>query len=273
MNYEILIDGISIFEGRIVGLIFVLFVVLVILIGIAITLWLKLREHNTLKSEFITIIAHKFRTPLTHLKWLTETLLPGEQDAIRKESLLDINRSTEQLINLTGTLIELTNSAKQTKSSYNFTRTSLNKLATDIATQFKPQLLEKNISFTFQCDPKDILADIDVPRMEYVLQTLLDNSRIYTPPGRRVDLTVTTSGNKALLIVSDNGIGISPKDLPYIFSKFFRSRNAQSVDTEGFGVGLYMAQSIVKRHGGKIEVDSNGQDQGSVFRVILPKKS
>jgi signal transduction histidine kinase len=71
--------------------------------------------------------------------------------------------------------------------------------------------------------------------------------------------------------VQDSGIGISKQDLPHIFSKFYRGKNARVTDTEGFGVGLYLASSIVKKLGGKITVDSQGQDSGSVFTITLPR--
>ena len=68
-----------------------------------------------------------------------------------------------------------------------------------------------------------------------------------------------------------SGIGISKKDLPHIFSKFYRGKNARNTDTEGFGVGLYLASSIIKRLGGKIKVFSEGEGMGSTFTVTLPK--
>jgi two-component system OmpR family sensor kinase len=79
-----------------------------------------------------------------------------------------------------------------------------------------------------------------------------------------------TEKRKAIVTVADNGIGIAPRDIPHMFTKFFRTKEAQAMDTEGLGVGLYLAKSIVKRFGGSLAVQSEGLDRGATFSLILP---
>ena len=231
--------------------------------------WQKLAKSEVLKYEFITIVAHKFRTPLTHVKWATGELANTENDPYRKQTLMDIQESNEKLIKLTNTLIEITDSDNESGSSYNLETTSLGDFIRTVGDTFKDNFHEKNVFFSIQCPPDEIQALIDRQRIEFVLQTLLENALHYTSPGKNVSLSLVRSGKLALISVTDNGIGIKKEDLPFIFSKFFRAENAQSVDTEGFGVGLYLASSIIERHRGSINVASEGEDQGTVFTISL----
>jgi two-component system, OmpR family, phosphate regulon sensor histidine kinase PhoR len=231
----------------------------------------KIRENEHLKNEFITIIAHKFRTPLTQTRWLTESLIAEESDQNKKENLTEMLKVNRGLIDMTGSLIELTESDSASKASYAFERVSLCDLVRSVGEPLKESFHEKNIFFAVQCPPEDIFVKVDKPRMEFVLQTLLTNAYTYTPPGRNVDVLVSYAGNKSMVQVVDHGIGIDRADLPHIFSKFFRAPNAQRTDTEGFGVGLYLAGSIIRRIHGKIEVFSEGLNQGTTFSVTLPR--
>jgi len=242
----------------------------VIVKGLGGAIWNKLNENENLKYEFITIIAHKFRTPLTQMKWLTEGMATTEQDGLKKQGLTDMQRATQQLIDLTGTLIELTDSDNATRSSYTFERINICDLVHTVTETFKKTFHEKNLFLGVSCSNPEIFAKIDKPRMEFVLQTLLQNAATYSPPGRNVEVVVAFEKRKAVISVSDNGIGIDAKDINKIFTKFFRTANAQKTDTEGFGVGLYLAQAIVRRHSGRINVFSEGIDRGTTFQIIVP---
>ena len=86
-------------------------------------------------------------------------------------------------------------------------------------------------------------------------------------------LTAITSfvfGYFVFLTIQDNGIGVSKEDASEIFSKFFRTKRAMLVDTEGMGIDLFVAKNIIERHRGTISVSSEGEDKGSIFRVTLP---
>jgi signal transduction histidine kinase len=250
----------------------------IIIFGISIFIFLiliiyalarKLIVGEKLKYEFITIIAHKFRTPLTHVKWSSDELVKNEQDPYKKQSLIDIQQSNEKLIKLTGTLIELTDKDSTTASSYSIERVSLCSFVRTVCDAYKDAFHEKNIFFSVQCPANDIFVKIDVARMEFVLQTLLENALTYTPTGKNVEVNVTRSHRKAHVAVTDHGIGIDNSDMNNIFGKFYRAQNARAVDTEGFGVGLYLAQAVTKRHRGKIEAYSAGIGSGATFTLTL----
>lgn len=213
-------------------------------------------------------MAHKFRTPLTHIKWISDELVGTVQDQRIKEGLEQIRRAGTNLVGLTTTLLELTDSRKE-KTLYAFERTNLCDFVRTIGEAARRTFQEKNISFSVVCDDGPVFAKIDKPRMEFAVQVLMDNAFAYTPTGKVVAITVSRSGRKANISVKDNGIGIRPEDMKKIFGKFFRAGNAQAMDTEGFGVGLYLARSVVERHHGKLEAFSDGEGFGSTFKIVL----
>jgi len=274
MNYQLLINNFPVFSGNVAATFcLILIVIILAVIGsvyAAKYLRKKLQEDEILKSEFLTIIAHKFRTPLTSVKWAVESLLSGEQDPYKKESYSEIREANENLIKLTGTLIELTETNSAAASSYAFEEVNLCDFVRLVATNLKGVFHEKNIFFGVRCLVSDIQVKVDKARMEFVLQTLFENACNYSPPGRDVDVTVGVEKNKAVVAVVDHGIGIDPRDLPRIFTKFFRTEAATTADTEGVGIGLYLAKSVMQRHKGTIDVYSEGLDKGTMFRVTLP---
>jgi signal transduction histidine kinase len=270
MDYSPLIAAVPLPSGKVISGILIVIAGLIVVAVVAVAIWKKLTENETLKREFITIVAHKFRTPLTQERWLAEGLLAEEQNAYRRETLVEMQKVNKHLIALTGTLIELTESDSAEKTSYTFKRESLCPLVRSVGESLRNSFKEKNIFFAVQCPPEEVFVKIDAPRLEFVLQTIFNNAIIYTPPGRNVDVAVSHGGGKAVVMVTDHGIGIARDDLPHIFTKFYRTENAQRTDTEGFGVGLYLSQSIVKKHKGKLEVYSEGIDKGTTFTITLP---
>ncbi len=233
-------------------------------------LYRKLKENESLKYEFVTIIAHKFRTPLTQIKWTTEGLISTEADPYKKEQLDQLRLSNENLIKLTGTLVELTDAAGQAESAYNMETINFCEMAKQAMEASKTAFHEKNLFMSLNCASPEILVKGDKPRLDFVVGTIMENACSYSPPGRNISVDIQMDKKRAYLSVTDNGIGIDAKDLPHMFTKFFRTKEAQAMDTEGLGVGLYLAKSIVKRHKGTLQADSAGLGQGSTFSLVLP---
>jgi signal transduction histidine kinase len=97
----------------------------------------------------------------------------------------------------------------------------------------------------------------------------LQNAIKYSPEGGRIAVGLRREGNQAIVTVSDSGIGIPEKDVPEIFTRFFRAMNVDPRQISGLGVGLYIVKEIVIRHGGTIEVESR-EGEGTTFTVCLP---
>lgn len=239
-----------------------------VLIGIF--FWRKLRENDVMKYEFITIIAHKFRTPLTQVKWTLEEMLGQESESGKRERLETLLQSSEKLIDLTGALVELTDTDQDATAQFTFEDVDICQLVAEVGDIYKSYFQQKNIFFSYVCGPEPVHARIDRKRMQFVLQTLLENAAVYTPEGGRVSIEAGRRRTSAVISVTDSGIGMTKDDISRVSTKFYRSAAARTADTEGFGIGLYLARSVARRHGGKMEVFSEGLGKGSTFRVILP---
>ncbi len=269
MNYQIFIDQNQILGGNVVTLAFIFLLIILLIIYLCMMIWIKLIAYETLKYEFITIIAHKFRTPLTKIKWIIEGILDIEKDSFKKENLINLSNSNQTLINLTGTLIELTDSADDALTSYKFEKVNICEFVKKITDALNTRFHEQNLFVGTNFSDPEIFVKIDRTRMEFVFQTIMENAINYSYTGKNVDIQVKKEGRKVAVSVIDQGIGIDPADSPRIFSKFFRAKNAKSMDTEGFGVGLYLANSIVKKHSGKLKISSPGVDKGTTVTILL----
>ncbi|KKU70516.1 MAG: Integral membrane sensor signal transduction histidine kinase [Parcubacteria group bacterium GW2011_GWA2_47_21] len=236
--------------------------------GVGAFVWRKVRETDVLKYEFITIVTHKFRTPLTRIRWAAESamenrLLP-EKSRLQMEN---IKEATFRLFELTNVLIGLTDS--ETTFSYKLKRLNLTRLIKEIGAGLEKRIVEKNISVDFQSEDNCFVI-ADQERLRPVINIILENAVSYTPAGGRIAVALEKSGSKVKFTVSDTGIGISKEDMPLVFTKFFRSVEAKKADTEGLGIGLYIAKEVIRRHEGKISVFSEGLGKGSLFTAELP---
>ncbi len=239
----------------------------VVMIGIFI--WGKMRETDVLKYEFINVITHKFRTPLTHIKWETENLSNSALSAPDRESLERIGSSNRHMVELTDLLVSLADS-DATEFQFEPEKSDLTNLVSLAADDYRKKCSARSVTFNAALPDTPLFVTIDGKRIRLALNILLDNALAYTPKNERIDLYLNVGENRVSLRVTDSGIGISKQDLPFIFSRFFRSSKAKTADTEGMGIGLYMAQSIIEKHGGSIKASSPGENKGSTFEIILP---
>lgn len=236
--------------------------------GIGAFVWKKIRETDMLKYEFITIVTHKFRTPLTRIKWAAENISgSGAFMDTLKPDMENIREAAFRLSELTNVLVGLTDS--ETTFSYKFKRLNVANLVREIGAGLEKRIAEKNISADFQLkDTCFVLADQE--RLRPAIHIILENAVSYTPAGGRIAVALEQSGNKVKFTVSDTGIGIKKEDMPLVFTKFFRSDEAKKADTEGLGIGLYIAREVIRRHGGKLSAFSEGLGKGTLFTVELP---
>ncbi len=120
-------------------------------------------------------------------------------------------------------------------------------------------------------DKRGDAVEGDQRRLIRVVQNLISNAIKYNRPDGNVAIMLESHPDHVILIVKDNGLGIPPQDMPFIFDRFYRSRRDELSRIEGNGLGLAITRGIVERHGGEINVQSE-LDQGSTFTVILPRK-
>ena len=221
------------------------------------------------QKRFITDASHELHTPLTALKTSIEVALrerrltPTEVRRVLKDSLEEVN----ELATLTQNLLSLSHFEKNGRSVH-LIRVDFADLMTDVVKRLTPLIKKKNIILTITGGAEVLQADEN--SLQQLLTILIDNAVKYTPFGGRVEVGTKRTQEHSLIYIKDTGIGISEKDLPHIFDRFYRADNARTKDeTAGFGLGLAIAKRIVDLHHGTISVESH-IGKGSQFTVLLP---
>lgn len=231
-------------------------------------IWRRIRETDFLKYEFIDVITHKFRTPLTAIKWSSESLMESAPEGIREE-ISHIQKSANSLVDLTNLLANLSVADEKT-FGYNFVKLDLGNLIKNLISESSEKIKAKDITL-LPLSYSSIFVLADEQKIKFVFQTLLDNAISYTKQGGRISFeTSVLNKEKVTVKITDTGIGIGEEEIKHIFTKFYRTESSKKADTEGMGIGLYLTQKIVEKHGGKTWVKSEGNSKGSSFFVSLP---
>lgn len=221
------------------------------------------------QNRFISDASHELRTPLAALKTSTEVALrddkmsESEARQILKDNLEDI----ESLEMLSEHLLHLAQYQKG-RRVLDIERINLGEAARRVYKKIKAVAEEKRINTDI--DAEDIQVHADLLSIEELILILMDNALKYTPEKGNISLGVAREGRNAIIRVSDSGEGISQKDIPHIFDRFYRAERSRSKNrVTGFGLGLPVARRIVDMHHGSISVSSR-PGQGSTFKVRLP---
>ncbi|OQB24748.1 MAG: Signal transduction histidine-protein kinase BaeS [Firmicutes bacterium ADurb.Bin182] len=227
----------------------------------------SLERQEIIRKRLTGDIAHELRTPLATLQSHLEAMIDGvwEPD---KERLASLHEETLRLNKLTYDLEKLAryDSEKMILEKKGF---DLAQLIKRIVTNFQSVFLADGISLKYFTEPLEITADED--KISQVLVNLIANAQKFTGRGGEVKITLTKKEETAEVSVSDTGQGISEKDLPYIFERFYRADPSRSRTTGRSGIGLAIAKAIVLAHKGSITVKSE-EGRGTVFTVELPIK-
>jgi len=230
------------------------------------------REVDQMKSELISIVSHQLRTPLSAVKWGIKMLLDGDAGEVNKEQkdiLAKGYRSNERMIHLVNDLLNVSR-IEEGRFQYKFITSSIEDLIETTTKEFTYSLEEKQMSLEFQRGTKPLpLVRMDQAKIHVVLQNLLSNAINYTPPGGKIRINLKVQDSFIEVSVKDNGMGIPESQKASLFQRFFRADNAVRMQTEGSGLGLFIAQNIIQNHKGRIWADSE-ENKGSIFYFTLP---
>lgn len=221
-----------------------------------------------LEEEMISIINHTFRTPLTSIIWNIKEL---EQNITQNEKishLQQINNSVTKVLNVVDILVGIKN-VKNT-SGYIFQATSIREIIEQSIKKYSAKINKKNITFQVSAFKDIPLLTVDLNKISFVIDTIIENAISYTKQEGKILIDCISNSEKLTLFISDTGIGLRFYDKIMIFSKFYRSKQAKLMNTDGMGIKLYLSKEIIKRHNGKIYAKSNGSNKGSTFFIELP---
>ena len=213
-------------------------------------------------------VAHDLRSPITRMRGVAETTLTGPQEieAYREMGLIMIEES-ERLTHMINTTLEI---AQAESGLLEIIRTpfDLTALLKNAAELFQPAAEEKQIELCANLVDDPLIIYGDKTRIQRTVANLLDNAIKYTPPEGKITLTASPHGKLIKIKISDTGVGIAPEEIGRIFERFYRSEKSRS--TQGNGLGLSLARTIIQAHGGNITVQSK-PNEGSTFTITLPR--
>jgi PAS domain S-box-containing protein len=230
------------------------------------------KQIDRAKSEFISLASHQLRTPLTAINWYTDMLKAGDAGELNEEQskyIAEVRGGSERMVALVDAFLNVSRIDLGTFMIEPL-ETDLVKLCSKIVQDSEPRIFERKQSFEENYPKNMTKLKIDAPLMVMVIDNLVSNAIKYTPEKGTIKLSIKQWGDNFRIDVTDTGYGIPQAQQDKIFSKLFRADNVLAHDTEGTGLGLYIAKSVIEAAGGEISFMSK-ENVGTTFSVIIPK--
>jgi two-component system, OmpR family, phosphate regulon sensor histidine kinase PhoR len=228
----------------------------------------RLKELDRIKSEFVSIVSHDLRTPLTAIRGYV-SLLPrvGPLTEMQQDFVARVERSMDSIVDLIADLLDI--GKIEAGVDWEMQAVPLHAVVREAVERLQPT-----------ADLHQHILTVDVPdlppvsgnlrRLEQVTANLIGNAIKYTPDNGRIRVSLHEDDGFLILQVSDNGIGISLEDQRHIFDKFYRVESEATEQISGTGLGLSIVKAIIKKHSGRVWVHSE-LGRGSTFTVLLPR--
>ncbi len=231
----------------------------------------QLKELDAQKTEFVSLASHQLRGPLTAIKGYGSMLLEGDFGELSesiKEAIEKMYKSTQDLVVIVGDYLDVSR-IEQGRMQYDFSLFDLRELVQTIVNELRPSVENAHLTMDFDTTlAPSYMINADKGKIKQVIGNIIDNSIKYTPSGG-IHIWLTAKNNKALISISDTGVGIHPSVLPKLFAKFTRAPDASQTNILGTGLGLYVAKKMIEAHHGRVWAESPGQGKGSTFFIEL----
>jgi two-component system NtrC family sensor kinase len=226
-----------------------------------------LKELDKLKSEFVSVVSHDLRSPLTSILGYVQLLeRAGELNDAQKEFVKRVHSSVDNITSLIGDLLDL--GRLETGLDLALVRCSLNEILFQVVENAQIPLQDKKLKLELDLLDEGYFVQGDRKRLQQAFNNLVNNAIKYTPESGKISIRMMKKDGQVIIEIEDTGVGISLSDQPYIFDKFFRSD--QVVDNfQGSGLGLSIVKTVVERHNGRIWVASV-PGNSTTFTVVLP---
>ena len=227
---------------------------------------------NKIKSEFVSIVSHQLKAPLTGMRWSSDVLISdkiGKLNLKQNGYVKDIQENTSRMIRLVNDLLDVSK-IESGKMEINFQSIDLKEIIEIVVKELKPFAKANNVELIINISKGTGKVKTDPIRIKMVVQNFIDNAIKYTNPKKGVVKVFLENKNENVYCsVSDNGLGISKADQARIFDKFFRGSGVAKKQTIGTGLGLYIAKAAIESSKGKIGFKSE-REKGSTFWFTLP---
>ncbi|MBU6423564.1 MAG: HAMP domain-containing histidine kinase [Chloroflexota bacterium] len=231
------------------------------------------------KEEFLSIVAHELKTPLTPLKSVAQLLRLRLARARRGERELDldsletnlatIERQVDRMDRLVTDLLEVSRIGRD-RLELILERVDLASLVRDVVQRWTEATAEEGRHRLELEAPPSLEVTADRQRVDQILVNLVGNAVKYSPHGGAVHLRLEERPGEVVFTVRDGGIGLAEDEIALVGREpFVRGRRAHGF--AGVGVGLYLSRLVAERHGGRVEIESEGEDKGTTARLILPR--
>ncbi len=245
-----------------------------IITGLVLNTIFLIREirRNEQQNAFLNAVTHELKTPIASIKLYLETLKTREVSEEKRHEFYDIMLADNaRLLNTVEQVLEASRT-REHQELRNVTNIPLNPLLAEAVSIVKTRYNLPNEALTFS--KKNSVFDIlgDKNELLSAFTNLLDNAVKYSKETIKVSVRARNLDSKTVIIrIKDEGIGIPPSELKRVFRRFYRVVNLTTQKQKGTGLGLFIVQSVIKKHNGKISVESEGEGKGSVFTIQLPK--
>jgi len=254
------------------SIVFAVTVVLFIISHAVVSAFDKVAAASQLKSEFIGILSHELRNPLSAIKWqlnslTSERILDGEEKL--RKGLVIIGGENERMIKLVNDLLDV-NRIEDGTLVIAPSVFSLRELTERIVSDYSPYARASNLALNIFATKSDFKVRADEARIKSVIARLVDNAIRYSVSAGEISISLEDLGNEIRWSVKDQGAGIPAREVDRVFSKFFRAANILRYQTNGLGVGLYLAKYAVEASGGEVGFRTL-EGHGSTFFFTLPK--
>ncbi|MFS2185345.1 PAS domain S-box protein [Mucilaginibacter sp. Mucisp84] len=227
------------------------------------------KQEEQRKNDFIGMVSHELKTPLTSLAAIIQVAqkkLAQSDDQFLSDAMEKANQQARRMATMINSFLNI--------SRLEAGKLLIEKQPFDLGQLLQEILEETRLTVTShifslkECSNLTVNADRD--KIISVISNLISNAVKYSPKGRQIDISCKLNGNMVIVSVKDEGMGIKPEDLGYIFDRYYRVETNHTRHISGFGIGLYLSAEIIKRHGGEIWAESE-LDKGSTFYFSLPR--
>ena len=232
-----------------------------------------LKRQDEAKNDFIILMTHELKAPLTAIQGLLDVMLKGYVGTItdkQKELIERMQKRIDSVLEVSAELLDIYQWHSKGIIDKVWTSVSLKDQIQKAEDLFKLIAQKKGITISYEVPEEQVNVKAGEEELEKVLNNLISNAIKYTPTGGSISVVLTLVDKQVTLRVKDNGIGISSEDVPKIFNEFFRTKEAKVIDPDGSGLGLPFVKKIVESLGGTIRVESE-KGQGTEFMVTLPR--